>query len=188
MNPSHCAPPTLNLGLSCYCFYTNSSYDIGGQIFVSSTNRKLHITETMKPLLFQFINFKYTCSSLSTLSSTEMGEGSMGVKRSSSILVWCKSFSLCRFAKQVTDLWSFLPYIIPTVVQRLGQPEIAESCEELRLYLVELLCSVTEICGEKIGVYIDDMVKILQRTLVDPFHDVRKVSFVWNLFINALGM
>lgn len=64
------------------------------------------------------------------------------------------------------------------MVQRLGQPEIAESCEELRLYLVELLCSVTEICGEKIGVYIDDMVKILQRTLVDSFHDVRKVSFV----------
>lgn len=182
MNPSHCAPPTLNLGLSCYCFYTNSSYDIAGQIFVSSTNRKLHITEKMKHII------KYTCSSLSTLSSTEMGEGRMGVKRSSCILVWCKSFSLCRFAKQVTDLWSFLPYIIPIVVQRLGQPEIAESCEELRLYLVELLCSVTEICGEKIGVYIDDMVKILQRTLVDPFHDVRKVSFVWSLFINALGM
>lgn len=94
----------------------------------------------------------------------------------------CRELSVqmvSEFAKQVTDLWSFLPYIIPTVVQRLGQPEIVESCEELRLYLVELLCSVTEICGEKIGVYIDDMVKILQRTLVDPFHDVRKESCRW---------
>ena len=188
MNPSHCAPPTSNLRLSCYCFSTSSSYDIVEQRFLYFTYKKLLITETIKPFFIQFINFKYTCSSLSTVSSTETGEGRLGVKRSSSILVWCKSFSLCRFAKQVTDLWSFLPYIIPTVVQRLGQPEIAESCEELRLYLVELLCSVTEICGEKIGVYIDDMVKILQRTLVDPFHDVRKVSLVWSLFINALGM
>ena len=81
-----------------------------------------------------------------------------------------------RFAKQVTDLSQFLPYIIPTVVQRLGQPEIVESCEELRLYIVEMLCSVVEICREKVGAYIDDMIKILQRTLVDPFHDVRKVS------------
>ena len=61
------------------------------------------------------------------------------------------------------------------MVQRLGQPELVEPCEELRLYTVELLSSVTEICGGKIGVYIDDMIKILQRTLVDPFHDVRKV-------------
>lgn len=81
-----------------------------------------------------------------------------------------------RFAKQVTDLSQFLPYIIPTVVQRLGQPEIVESCEELRLYIVEILCSVIEICREKVSVYIDDMIKILQRTLIDPFHDVRKVS------------
>ena len=78
----------------------------------------------------------------------------------------------------MTDLSSFLPYIIPIVVQRLGQPEIVEPCEELRLYIVELLCSVIEICHEKVGVYIDDMIKILQRTLVDPFHDVRKVSFL----------
>ena len=78
----------------------------------------------------------------------------------------------------MTDLSQFLPYIIPTVVQRLGQPEIVEPCEELRLYIVEMLCSVIEICREKVGVYIDDMIKILQRTLVDPFHDVRKVSVV----------
>ena len=62
------------------------------------------------------------------------------------------------------------------MVQRLGQPELVEPCEELRLYTVEMLRSVTELSGAKIGVYIDDMIKILQRTLVDPFHDVRKVS------------
>lgn len=78
----------------------------------------------------------------------------------------------------MTDLSQCLPYIIPTVVQRLGQPELVEPCEELRLYIVEMLRSVTEICGEKVGVYIDDMIKILQRTLVDPFHDVRKVRAI----------
>ena len=95
-----------------------------------------------------------------------------GVSVVSKLSVFCHF----RFAKQVTDLSQFLPYIIPTVVQRLGQPEIVESCEELRLYIVEMLCSVVEICSENVGVYIDDMIKILQRTLVDPFHDVRKVS------------
>ncbi|XP_068729927.1 dynein axonemal assembly factor 5-like [Montipora capricornis] len=91
----------------------------------------------------------------------------------------CRELSVqlvSEFSKQVTDLSQFLPYLIPTVVQRLGQPELVEPCEELRLYTVELLSSVTETCGGKIGVYIDDMIKILQRTLVDPFHDVRKES------------
>ncbi|KAK2567034.1 Dynein axonemal assembly factor 5 [Acropora cervicornis] len=91
----------------------------------------------------------------------------------------CRELSVqlvSEFAKQVTDLSQFLPYIIPTIVQRLGQPELVEPCEELRLYTVELLYSVAEICGEKLGVYIDDLIKILQRTLVDPFHDVRKES------------
>lgn len=85
MNPSHCAPPTSNLRLSCYCFSTSSSYDIVEQRVVYFTYRKLLITETIKPFFIQFINFKYTCSSLSTVLSTEMGEGRVGVKRSSSI-------------------------------------------------------------------------------------------------------
>lgn len=96
-------------------------------------------------------------------------------------LTFCCTF---RFAKQVTDLSQFLPYIIPTIVQRLGQPELVEPCEELRLYTVELLYSITEICGEKLGVYMDDLIKILQRTLVDPFHDVRKVrTFINDIFL-----
>ena len=88
-----------------------------------------------------------------------------------------------RFAKQVADMSQFLPYIIPTVVQRLGQPELVEPCEEIRLSTVEMLLSVIEICGVKVGVYIDDLIKILQRTLVDPFHDVRKVRKIWDLIV-----
>ena len=88
-----------------------------------------------------------------------------------------------RFAKQVMDMSQFLPYIIPTVVQRLGQPELVEPCEEIRLSMVQMLLSVIEICGEKVGIYIDDLIKILQRTLVDPFHDVRKVRNIWHLIV-----
>ena len=88
-----------------------------------------------------------------------------------------------RFAKQVADMSQFLPYVIPAVVQRLGQPELVEPCEEIRLSTVEMLLSVIEICGEKVGVYIDDLIKILQRTLVDPFHDVRKVRKIWDLIV-----
>jgi len=76
----------------------------------------------------------------------------------------------------------FLPYIIPTITQRLGQPEIVETSEELRLVLMESLLSVIELSQSKMSVYIDDMIKILQRTNVDPFHEVRKVSYNYHLF------
>lgn len=86
--------------------------------------------------------------------------------------------SFCSFTSHIVDLSTFLPYIIPTVTQRLGQAEMVEPCEELRLCLVEMLCSIVEICQNSMETYIDDMVKILQRTFLDPFHEVRKVSSI----------
>ena len=71
---------------------------------------------------------------------------------------------------------AFLPYVIPTCVQRLGQQEIVETCEELRLLLMELLTSLVEVCKDKMAMYIDDLVKILQKTIADPFHHVKKVG------------
>ena len=76
----------------------------------------------------------------------------------------------------MADSSVFLPYIIPTVAQRLGQPEITEPCEELRLSLVQLLTVLTEITKSKVGLYIDDLVRIMQRTVVDQFHEVKKVN------------
>ena len=70
---------------------------------------------------------------------------------------------------------SFLPYVIPTCVQRLGQQEIIETCEELRLLLMELLIALVDVCREKMAIYLDDMIKILQKTISDPFHQVKKV-------------
>ncbi|XP_033630139.1 dynein assembly factor 5, axonemal-like [Asterias rubens] len=69
-----------------------------------------------------------------------------------------------------------LPYLMPTVVQRLGNQEIVESSEELRLSLVCLLVKITNITKKKLGPYLDDLVNVLQRTIVDPFPDVRRES------------
>ncbi|XP_043945620.1 dynein axonemal assembly factor 5 [Protopterus annectens] len=69
-----------------------------------------------------------------------------------------------------------LPYLISTVVHRLGSPAILEPAEELRLALVELMTLTVEVCGKHLAPYLDDMVQILQKTIVDPFPDVKKES------------
>lgn len=73
---------------------------------------------------------------------------------------------------------AFLPYVIPMCVQRLGQQEIIESCEELRFLMMEFLTGLVKLCKEKMSVYVDDMMKILQKTIVDPFHQLKKVSLM----------
>ncbi|XP_051790072.1 dynein axonemal assembly factor 5-like [Erpetoichthys calabaricus] len=69
-----------------------------------------------------------------------------------------------------------LPYLLPALVQRLGGPEIVEPAEEVRLALLELVTLTVEVCGKKLSPYLDDMVRILQRGIVDPFPDVKKES------------
>ncbi|XP_018423410.1 PREDICTED: dynein assembly factor 5, axonemal [Nanorana parkeri] len=69
-----------------------------------------------------------------------------------------------------------LPYLIPSITQRLGNQEITEPSEELRLALTELLTLLVEVCGKKLKPYLDEMFRILQRTTIDPFPDVKKES------------
>ena len=69
-----------------------------------------------------------------------------------------------------------LPYIMPVLVQRLGPPEIIEPSEELRLQVVELLKEIVESSGKKNSVYMADIIKILQRTIIDPYPEVKKLS------------
>ncbi|KAI8494919.1 HEAT repeat-containing protein 2 [Branchiostoma belcheri] len=80
------------------------------------------------------------------------------------------------FLPAVPDPPETLPYILPTLVQRLGQKDITEPSEELRLMLVETLARIVDLTGQELAVYLDDLVKILQRTIVDPFPDVKKAS------------
>lgn len=69
-----------------------------------------------------------------------------------------------------------LPYLVPCLTQRLGNQEITEPSEELRLALTQLLSLLVEVCGKKLAPYLDEMIRILQRTITDPFPDVKKES------------
>ncbi|KAK6170739.1 hypothetical protein SNE40_019054 [Patella caerulea] len=80
------------------------------------------------------------------------------------------------FLKIVPDPEDHLSYIIPVLVQRLGQQEIVENSEEQRLLLVELLKQILEFSGKNIAMYLDDCIAILQRTIVDPYPEVKKES------------
>ena len=84
-----------------------------------------------------------------------------------------KHFSFCH---GVEDASVFLPLLLPVVVARLGTQEITEPSEELRLSLVTLLTSVVGLCKTHMSPYLNDMVLILQRTIVDPFPEVKKVG------------
>ncbi|MBN3308045.1 DAAF5 factor, partial [Amia calva] len=74
------------------------------------------------------------------------------------------------FIRRVPRPEDSLPYLVPALTQRLGGPEI------LRLALLGVLGLAVELCGGRLAAYVEDVVKILQRTLVDPFPDAKKES------------
>ncbi|XP_075880316.1 dynein axonemal assembly factor 5 [Nelusetta ayraudi] len=69
-----------------------------------------------------------------------------------------------------------LSYLMPCLAQRLGEKEIQEPAEELRLSCVEMLTLTSEVCGKHLAPYVNEMVNILQRTVVDPFPDAKRES------------
>uniref|UniRef100_A0A672RML2 Dynein assembly factor 5, axonemal-like n=1 Tax=Sinocyclocheilus grahami TaxID=75366 RepID=A0A672RML2_SINGR len=84
---------------------------------------------------------------------------------------------LTGFIRAVPRPEDALPYLMTALAQRLGGKEILEPAEELRLALMETLSLVLEeVCGRQLAPYLDDMIKILQRTITDPFPEVKKES------------
>uniref|UniRef100_A0A7N8XPP7 Dynein axonemal assembly factor 5 n=1 Tax=Mastacembelus armatus TaxID=205130 RepID=A0A7N8XPP7_9TELE len=69
-----------------------------------------------------------------------------------------------------------LAYLMPCLAQRLGDKEILEPAEELRLCAVEMLTLTVEVCGKHLAPYLNEMINILQRTIVDPFPEVKRES------------
>ncbi|KAI1884449.1 hypothetical protein AGOR_G00226510 [Albula goreensis] len=80
------------------------------------------------------------------------------------------------FIRGVPQPEDCLPYLIPVLTHRLGGKEILEPAEELRLAMLEVLTLTVEVCGNRLAPYVDDMVKILQRTIVDPFPEAKRES------------
>lgn len=79
-----------------------------------------------------------------------------------------------KYVESTSDFATVLPVIVPCFVQRLGQQDIIEPSEELRLQLSELETSLVLHSKELNGLYMDDYIRVLQQTLVDPFYEVRK--------------
>lgn len=74
-----------------------------------------------------------------------------------------------------------LPRLLPALAARLASPEPArrpppEACEELRLALVQLLGLAVRLAGAAFAPHLDDAVRALRCTLLDPFAAVRRES------------
>ncbi|XP_059976367.1 dynein axonemal assembly factor 5 isoform X2 [Mesoplodon densirostris] len=74
-----------------------------------------------------------------------------------------------------------LPRLLPALAARLSGPEPArrpppEACEELRLALVQLLHLAVRLTGAALAPHLDDAVRVLRCTLLDPFAAVRRES------------
>jgi len=64
---------------------------------------------------------------------------------------------------------------MPVFVNRYSQPEIIEPSEEIRLATVELILNISNISKKEITPFVEDIIRILDRTLQDPYPEVKKV-------------
>lgn len=69
-----------------------------------------------------------------------------------------------------------LPYLMPCLAQRFGDKDVLEPSEEIRLLAMEMLTLTLEVCGKHFAPYLNEMMNILQRTIVDPCPDVKRES------------
>ncbi|XP_028267789.1 dynein assembly factor 5, axonemal [Parambassis ranga] len=83
---------------------------------------------------------------------------------------------LTKFIRCVPRPEEALPCLMLCLAQRYGEKEILEPAEELRLSAVEMLTLTVEVCGGHLAPYLNEMISILQRTIVDPFPDVKRES------------
>uniref|UniRef100_T1JE66 ABC transporter domain-containing protein n=1 Tax=Strigamia maritima TaxID=126957 RepID=T1JE66_STRMM len=81
----------------------------------------------------------------------------------------------------INDFWimddqckEIVPFLIPTIVQRLGQHDITEPAEEIRLMLMQLLIRVVDKMGKEIAPYLNDLIKILRVAIIDPYPEIKK--------------
>lgn len=84
------------------------------------------------------------------------------------------SFRLCTSLQQ--QVTGCLALLLPVLVSRLGSEDITEPSEELRLQLLHLLSLVVQLSSVEMTPYLNDIILILQRTIVDPYPELKKVS------------
>lgn len=106
---------------------------------------------------------KYTCISLQFIDERYKYEYTASI-----------TYRLCAAIQH--RVIEFLPLLLPVLVSRLGSEEVTEPSEELRLQLLLLLSAVVKACAAGMAPYLDDMILILHRTIVDPYPELKKVS------------
>lgn len=82
---------------------------------------------------------------------------------------------VCRFLLQANSSLECLSIVVPVLVARLGQTEIVEPSEEVRLSLMGFVAELIKFCTTGMAPFVGDMVLILQQTLCDPYPEVKKV-------------
>jgi len=73
----------------------------------------------------------------------------------------CREIAIVAVSETVastSEPCSLLQCVVPTLVQRLAQPEIVEPSEELRLKLVQLIRSAVDRCTLHVAPYLNDLV------------------------------
>mmetsp|Transcript_34327 Transcript_34327/g.103531 ORF Transcript_34327/g.103531 Transcript_34327/m.103531 type:complete len:520 (+) Transcript_34327:219-1778(+) len=83
---------------------------------------------------------------------------------------------LIDFVKAVDTVAPSLPYLIPAVESRMGQNDLEESSEEVRLLHVQLVAATIAKADNTIEAFHDDLVRILVQTVTDQYPDVIKQS------------
>ncbi|CAH8862249.1 unnamed protein product [Trichobilharzia szidati] len=79
------------------------------------------------------------------------------------------------FVNVVKDASILLPSLVPVLLVRLGQKDITEHSEEIRYATLNLLYTLVTKVHET-SPFLDDYITILQRTFLDPYHEIKKLS------------
>jgi hypothetical protein len=74
------------------------------------------------------------------------------------------------------SILSLTPYLVPVLVERLGQAELTEPSEEVRLVALNLMQALLIKLKSELAPFVDDWLRILAVTITDPYHEVRKLT------------
>ena len=89
---------------------------------------------------------------------------------------------MCRFLLQASTSSEHLSIVVPVLVARLGQTEIVEPSEEVRLSLMGFITELIKFFATGMAPFVGDVVLILQQTICDPYPEVKKVGNIFSFF------
>ena len=83
---------------------------------------------------------------------------------------------ITRVIPMIDEIESSLPYIIPVITSRLAPEAAVEHSEEIRLSLLNLLVVIVQSVDEDLSLYVNDVIAICCKGLVDQFPEVKRTT------------